>query len=70
MPLRLAFICASSRGIVVYIVEHMKRPFPALILSADGEHLKVVMPFTRMGNILLLIFLVLFGLVYVFGGWG
>lgn len=40
----MAFICASSRGSVVYIVEHVKRLFPALILSADGEHPKAVMP--------------------------
>lgn len=51
VPLRrLAFVSAQSRGGGVYSVEHMKRLFPALILSADGEHSAIAMTFARTGN--------------------
>lgn len=69
VPLRhLTLISAQSRGGGVYSVEHMKRLFPALILSADGEHSAIAMTFARTGNTTSSGFLVLF--VFFRGEWG
>lgn len=49
-PRHLEFTSSQSRGIVVYIVQHRRRLFPALILSADGEHSAIFMPFYNNGK--------------------
>lgn len=51
VPLRhLVFVSAQNRGTIVYIIEHVERLFPALILSGESEHSTIVMAFARMGN--------------------
>lgn len=66
-----AFIFAQSRGVVVYIVEYIKRLFSALILDADVEN-SAIMSFTRTENatsvfFILFVFFWRRGVVFLFG---